>query len=338
MPSEIASAGSPAISARQSAPRRNQPHQHVKGRRRALSNGRRPRSRYGRTPASRGGGGGEANFLIGSAPASGEFHRKLFVGFQANDASHVLFVASSSQRGTHNNLTTAIGSLSLLTGSGLLAPLLYAWAGFNTVASFPLQHGNLVPDCRFSSTIRPCQTRLKSSSLLTTARDASISAISTSNARAERYRPSASNWRRCGKMLKRPNSMIAGGLDRRTIAGNCRPCFRRKSQTFAGQYRRARMTMFEWFSLTTKKTAEGDPRPILDQPDAAQKLVLADHRPRRLNRRHQNVEGAAAEPYRPAVGQDPETAALHHRERRRRGEIGAMIQIYVFEENHRFSD
>ena len=47
---------------------------------------------------------------------------------------------------------------------------------------------------------------------------------------------------------------------------------------------------------------------ILSLPDAAQELVLADHRPRRLNQRRQPLEGAAAEPYRLAVGQDPKTA------------------------------
>jgi hypothetical protein len=31
-------------------------------------------------------------------------------------------------------------------------------------------------------------------------------------------------------------------------------------------------------------------------PDAAQELVLADHRPRRRNQPRQHVEGAAAEP------------------------------------------
>jgi hypothetical protein len=50
-------------------------------------------------------------------------------------------------------------------------------------------------------------------------------------------------------------------------------------------------------------------------PEAAQEIVLADHRPRRLNPRHQHPEGAAAKPYRPALGQDPETAELHHRGR-----------------------
>jgi hypothetical protein len=81
-------------------------------------------------------------------------------------------------------------------------------------------------------------------------------------------------------------------------------------------------------------------------PDAAQKLVLADHCPRRLNQRHQHVQGGGAEPYRPAGGQDPETAELRHRGRGQRSELWAMvviyifkeIEIYIFKENHRFSD
>jgi hypothetical protein len=53
-----------------------------------------PAAGYGPNPAT-----GSPGILIGSAPATGELHRKLFVAFQANDASHVLFVASSSQSG-----------------------------------------------------------------------------------------------------------------------------------------------------------------------------------------------------------------------------------------------
>jgi hypothetical protein len=49
-------------------------------------------------------------------------------------------------------------------------------------------------------------------------------------------------------------------------------------------------------------------------------------------------EGKAAEPYRPAIGQDPETAGRHHRARDRRGELWAMIEIDIFKENHRSSD
>ena len=57
------------------------------------------------------------------------------------------------------------------------------------------QRGNLVPDCRFSSTILPCQTRLKTSSLLTTTPDASISAISTSKTRPPSLiRPAAGQY------------------------------------------------------------------------------------------------------------------------------------------------
>ena len=36
------------------------------------------------------------------------------------------------------------------------------------------------------------------------------------------------------------------------------------------------------------------------RPDLAQQLVLADHNPWRLDQRQQQVEGAAAEPYRAA--------------------------------------
>jgi hypothetical protein len=49
-------------------------------------------------------------------------------------------------------------------------------------------------------------------------------------------------------------------------------------------------------------------------------------------------QGAAAEPYRPAVDQDPETAELRHRGRGHRGELRAMIVIDIFKENHRFSE
>ena len=46
----------------------------------------------------------------------------------------------------------------------------------------------------------------------------------------------------------------------------------------------------------------------------------------------------AAEPYWPAVSQDPETAELDHRGRGGRGELRAMIVINIFKENHRFSN
>ena len=49
-------------------------------------------------------------------------------------------------------------------------------------------------------------------------------------------------------------------------------------------------------------------------------------------------EHAAAGPYRPVGGQDPETAKLHHCGRGRRGELLAMIVIDIFKENHRFSE
>jgi hypothetical protein len=37
------------------------------------------------------------------------------------------------------------------------------------------------------------------------------------------------------------------------------------------------------------------------RPDPAQQLILTEDSPRRLEQRHQQVEGAAAEPYRPAL-------------------------------------
>ena len=51
---------------------------------------------------------------------------------------------------------------------------------------------------------------------------------------------------------------------------------------------------------------------------------LADHRPRRLNQRHLHLEGAGAEPYRPALGQDLQTDERHHRGRGRRGNHGRL--------------
>ena len=49
-------------------------------------------------------------------------------------------------------------------------------------------------------------------------------------------------------------------------------------------------------------------------------------------------QDAAAKPYRPAVGQDPETAELRHRGRGRRGELRAVNVIHIFKENHSFSE
>jgi hypothetical protein len=40
-------------------------------------------------------------------------------------------------------------------------------------------------------------------------------------------------------------------------------------------------------------------------PEAPQKLVVAEHRPRPFYQRHQHVEGATAEPYRPPSGKSP---------------------------------
>jgi hypothetical protein len=42
--------------------------------------------------------------------------------------------------------------------------------------------------------------------------------------------------------------------------------------------------------------------------------------------------------YWPDVGHGPETAGLHHRGPGGDGELRAMIVIYIFEENHRFSE
>ena len=47
---------------------------------------------------------------------------------------------------------------------------------------------------------------------------------------------------------------------------------------------------------------------------------------------------SGAEHYRPAGGQDPETAELRHRGPGHRGELRAMIVIDIFKENHRFSE
>jgi hypothetical protein len=48
--------------------------------------------------------------------------------------------------------------------------------------------------------------------------------------------------------------------------------------------------------------------------------------------------GKAAEPYRPAIGEGPETVDRHNRARDRRRELQAMIIIKIFKENHRFSN
>jgi hypothetical protein len=39
-----------------------------------------------------------------------------------------------------------------------------------------------------------------------------------------------------------------------------------------------------------------------------------------------------------ALGRDPETAELHHRGRGARGALRAMMAIYIFKENYRFSN
>jgi hypothetical protein len=67
------------------------------------------------------------------------------------------------------------------------------------------------------------------------------------------------------------------------------------------------------------------------RPDAADQLVLADDRPVGLDQRHEHIEGAPAELYRPAVGenfaamrQDPETAELDARRRFGHGIHGSI--------------
>jgi hypothetical protein len=57
-------------------------------------------------------------------------------------------------------------------------------------------------------------------------------------------------------------------------------------------------------------------------PDAAQELVLANDRPRRLDQRHKHVESPPAEPYWPIIGeqlaamrQDSEVAEFDERRR-----------------------
>ena len=79
------------------------------------------------------------------------------------------------------------------------------------------------------------------------------------------------------------------------------------------------------------------------RPDPAQQLVLADHSPRRLDQRQQQVEGASAEPYRPAFGeqlaamrQDAEVAKFDDRRRVRRASHAAIVN-HVTAGNHRLS-
>jgi hypothetical protein len=51
-----------------------------------------------------------------------------------------------------------------------------------------------------------------------------------------------------------------------------------------------------------------------------------------------SIDGEAAEPCRPAVGHDPESAELHHRGQGCIGELRAMTKIDIFTENHRSSN
>jgi hypothetical protein len=70
-----------------------------------------------------------------------------------------------------------------------------------------VQRDSLLRDCRFSSDDPAAKTQLNSSSSLTTAPDASVSAIGTLKARPPRLigRPSA-------KIPKRPTATIARGI------------------------------------------------------------------------------------------------------------------------------
>jgi hypothetical protein len=61
-----------------------------------------PATGYGPNPAT-----GDPGILIGGAPAMSAFNQQLFVAFQANDPSHVLFVASSSQGGAPPQISAA---------------------------------------------------------------------------------------------------------------------------------------------------------------------------------------------------------------------------------------
>src|SRR6516225_2307109 len=93
-----------------------------------------------------------------------------------------------------------------------------------------------------SSMIRPGQARLISSSLPTTAPFASISAIRTSKARPPSSigRPSAKTSRRCGKILKRPISTLAGASDTESTRRDCSANFPAISQLFASGAERRR--------------------------------------------------------------------------------------------------
>jgi hypothetical protein len=63
-------------------------------------------------------------------------------------------------------------------------------------------------------------------------------------------------------------------------------------------------------------------RLLSDLPDAAQELVLADITAPDAVISAISTSKARAEPYRPAVGQDPETAGFHHRGRVRQANYG----------------
>jgi hypothetical protein len=88
---------------------------------------------------------GYPGILIGSAPAMTSLNSRLFVGFQANDPGHALFVSGSSETGNtqvFNDGNRIIGLAYWQRSS--LPPLLYAWPGNDTLASFPFQGGRFV--------------------------------------------------------------------------------------------------------------------------------------------------------------------------------------------------
>ena len=99
-------------------------------------------------------------------------------------------------------MTAPFGEIPKPNGAGLYAPKLWRspHPGQLSMSLLPTLQRKL--DRRFSAMMRTCQTRFRSSSLLTTAPDASISAISTSIVRSPSVigRPSASTWPRW-KML-----------------------------------------------------------------------------------------------------------------------------------------
>ncbi len=85
---------------------------------------------------------GYSGILIGSAPAMTAFRGQLYVSFQANDSTHTFFVTTSSTVGNAQQFNDGNRIIGLVwwqrSGS---APLLFAWPGNDTLASFPFQNG-----------------------------------------------------------------------------------------------------------------------------------------------------------------------------------------------------